>query len=142
VSACSERGRSSRNGTTDGFWECSDLIHSCKAAAVRRAATGLRNSHIRVSDGEARADRRRSELIDGVGAPVGKLLVVEAIEDMRVPYSGHLADHRAWIEFTAIDAHRAAEAAADLERGFDDGVTSKKRRNRLEIGDFPGQIWT
>jgi hypothetical protein len=39
----------------------------------------------------------------------------------------------------SIDAHRAAEAAADIERRLDDGVAGEARRDRLEIGDFPGR---
>ena len=34
----------------------------------------------------------------------------------RLPFTGHRPDHRAGIELAAIDAHRAAEAAADIER--------------------------
>jgi hypothetical protein len=39
----------------------------------------------------------------------------------------------------AIDAHRAAEAAANLEGRLDDGVAGEARRDRLEIGDFLGR---
>jgi hypothetical protein len=42
-----------------------------------------------------------------------------------MPFAGFRPDHRGGIEFTAIDAHRAAEAAADLERGLDDGVCER-----------------
>jgi hypothetical protein len=38
-----------------------------------------------------------------------------------------------------MDAHCAAEPAADLEGGFDDGVAGKARQDRLEIPDFPGR---
>ena len=44
------------------------------------------------------------------------------------------------VELAAIDAHRATEAPADIERGFDDGVAGKARRDRIEIGDFPGRV--
>ena len=40
-------------------------------------------------------------------------------------------DHRGGIEFAAIDAHRAPEAAADLERGLDDAAAGEARRDRL-----------
>jgi len=36
-------------------------------------------------------------------------------------------------------AHRAAEAAADLECRFDDGVAREVRRDRFEVRDFAGQ---
>jgi len=73
------------------------------------------------------------------GTPGGKLLVVELIGHIRVPFGAHRADHHARIKLAAIDPHRAAEAVADLEGGFDDGVASEARRYRLEIGDFPGR---
>jgi hypothetical protein len=40
-----------------------------------------------------------------------------------VPFAEDRPDHRAGVELAAIDAQRAAEAAADLERRLDDGVT-------------------
>jgi hypothetical protein len=43
------------------------------------------------------------------------------------------------VELTTIDAHRAPEMAADLERRLDDGVARQARRNRVEIRDFPGR---
>jgi hypothetical protein len=57
----------------------------------------------------------------------------------RVPFGGLRPDHRIGIELTAIDAHRAAEAAADLERRFDDRVARQARQDGLEIRDFPGR---
>jgi hypothetical protein len=39
----------------------------------------------------------------------------------------------------AIDAHRAAEAAADLERGLDDGVAGEAWWDRLKIRDSLGR---
>ena len=55
---------------------------------------------------------------------------------------GGLRAARLWVAqrvaFAAIDAHRAAETAADLERRLDDGVAGKARRNRFEIRDFAG----
>jgi len=38
-----------------------------------------------------------------------------------------------------IDAHRGAEAAADLGRLLDDGVARDARRDRFEIRDFAGR---
>ena len=72
---------------------------------------------------EARADGQRGELIDSVaaGTPVRKLLLIEALGHARVPFLGYRPDHRAGVELAAIDAHRAAEAEADLERRLDDG---------------------
>jgi hypothetical protein len=52
--------------------------------------------------------------------------------------AGYRPDHRAGVELAAIDAHRAAEAAANLERRFDDGVGPEARPDRFEIGDFAG----
>src|SRR3984893_14224947 len=55
------------------------------------------------------------------------------------PFAGFRPDHHAGIELAAVDAHRAAETAADLEGGFDDRVAREARRDRSEIGDFPGR---
>src|SRR6267378_2352875 len=41
------------------------------------------------------------------------------------------------VELAAVDAQRAAEAAADIERRLDDGVAGEARGHRFEIGDFP-----
>ena len=53
-----------------------------------------------VSDREARPDRQGGELIDRIatGAPIGKLLLVEALGHARVPFAGFRPDHRAEIE--------------------------------------------
>src|SRR5438132_9348547 len=48
-------------------------------------------------------------------------------------------DHGAGVELATIDAHRAAEAAADPERRLDDGVAREARRDRFEIRDFAGR---
>jgi hypothetical protein len=95
-----------------------------------------------VGDCKPRADCQGSELIDRVaaGAPVGKLLFVEALGHTRVPFAGHRPDRCSGIELATIDAHRAAEAAADIERRLDDGIAGETRRDRLEIGDFPGRM--
>jgi hypothetical protein len=85
-----------------------------------------------VGDREARADGQYGELIDRIaaGAPVRKLLFVEALGHTRVPFAGDRPDHRAGVELATIDAHRAAEAVADLKRRFDDRVARETRRNR------------
>jgi hypothetical protein len=57
----------------------------------------------------------------------------------RLPFTGYRPDHRAWVELAAIDAHRAAEVASDLERRHDDGVAREARRDRFEICDFAGR---
>src|SRR5229473_3750352 len=94
-----------------------------------------------VGDREARTDRQCGELIDRIAAraPVRKLLFVEALGHTRVPFAGYRPDHCAGVELAAIDAHRAAEAAADLERRLDDGVARQARRGRFEIRDFAGR---
>ena len=94
-----------------------------------------------VGDREARADRQRGELIDRIasGAPVRKLILVELLGHTGVPFAGCRPDHAAGIELATIDAHRAAEAASDLERRLDDGVAREARRDRFEIRDFPGR---
>jgi hypothetical protein len=101
----------------------------------------FQNRTLCVGDGEACADCQRGQLIDRIAAsaPVGKLLFVEALGHTRVPFAGYRPDHRAGVELAAIDAHRAAEAAADLERRFDDGVARQARRDRFEIRDFAGR---
>jgi hypothetical protein len=67
---------------------------------------------------------RAAKLIDGIpaGAPVRKLLLVELRWHMRVLFAGDRTDDRAGLDLAAIDAHRAAEAAADLEDRLDHGV--------------------
>src|SRR6516165_7713818 len=93
-------------------------IHSGRAAAVRRRATErampetesgydrgarTRNSCLPVGNREAYADCQGGELIDRVaaGAPIGKLLLVEAIGHMRLPFAKDRPDHGSGIELTA-----------------------------------------
>src|ERR1700731_3573018 len=94
-----------------------------------------------VGDREARADCQCGELIDRIAAsaPVRELLFVEALGHTRTPFAWHRPDHRAGVELAAIDADRAAEAAADLERRLDDGVAREAWQHRFEIRDFAGQ---
>src|SRR5580693_6367006 len=67
-----------------------------------------------VGDRETRAHGQGRELIDRVapGAPVRQLLFIETLGHARVPFAGFRPDHRAGIELAAVDAQRAAEAAA------------------------------
>jgi hypothetical protein len=94
-----------------------------------------------VSHREARADCQCSELIDRIaaGAPIGKLLFIESLGHVRVPFARDLPDHRAGIELATIDAHRAAEAAPDIKGRLDNRVAGEARQDRFEIGDFPGR---
>src|SRR3954451_14677320 len=82
----------------------------------------LRKFFLPVCYREARADGQCGELIDRIaaGSPVRKLLLIEALRHPRLPFADYGRDHCAGIELATIDAHRAAEAAADLERRFDD----------------------
>jgi hypothetical protein len=63
----------------------------------------------------------------------GQLLFVQALGHTRVPFAAYRPDHRGGIELATIDAHCAAEAAADIECGLDDGVAREARRDRLEM---------
>src|SRR5215472_3908243 len=98
-------------------------------------------ARLRVSHREARADRQCSELIDRIaaGAPIGKLFFVEALGHARLPLAGVWPDHHPGIELATIDAHRAAEAAADIKGRLDNRVAGEARQDRFEIGDFPGR---
>ena len=100
-----------------GVWD-DDGAGACASGFLPRLSVGYR---------EACADGEGGELIDRVsaGAPVRELFFIEAFKHPRMPFAGFRPDHRGGIEFTAIDAHRAAEAAADLERGLDDGVCER-----------------
>ena len=73
-----------------------------------------------VGHGEAGADRQGGELENRIaaGAPIRELVLIEPLGHARMPFAGVRPDHRAGIELAAIDAHRAAEAAADLEGGI------------------------
>jgi hypothetical protein len=94
-----------------------------------------------VGDREPRADGQRGELIDRIAAsaPIRKLLFVEPLGNPRVLFPGHRPDHCAGVELAAINAHRAAEAAADLERRLDNGGAREARWDRFEIADFAGR---
>jgi len=94
-------------------------------------------SRSRVGGREARADGERGKLIECIAAraSVSQLHLVKLLGHARVPFAGDCPDHRVRIKFAAIDAHRAAEAAANIERRLSDGVARQARQNRLEIGD-------
>ena len=85
-----------------------------------------------------RAGSRKTDRVPA-GAPIRKLLFIEALGHARVRFARFRPDHRLRVELATIDAHRAAEAAADLERWFDDGVARQARRDRFEIRDFTGR---
>jgi hypothetical protein len=55
-----------------------------------------------------------------------------------VPFAERRPVHRAGVELAAVDSQHAAEAAADLERRFDDGVAGETRGNRFEIREAGG----
>jgi hypothetical protein len=48
----------------------------------------------------------------------------KALGDVRMPFAGYRPDYRIGIELAAIDAHRAAEAAADIKCRLDEGIAS------------------
>jgi hypothetical protein len=79
---------------------------------------------LQVSDHEAPTDHQRSELVDRIaaGTPVRKLLLVEALGDMRVPLAGCRPDHSSRLDLATVNTHRAAVPAADLECRFDDRI--------------------
>src|SRR5215471_904055 len=58
---------------------------------------------------------------------------------MRLPLPEWRLDHCARIDLAAIDAHCAAEAAADSEGRHEDRVSREARGNRCEIGDLAGR---
>jgi hypothetical protein len=59
---------------------------------------------------------------------------------MRLPFDGFRPDHSAGVEPAAIDAHRAAEPAADFQGRRDDGVTREARPNGFEYVSFRGGL--
>src|SRR5271155_949842 len=119
-------------------WYWADRSHSpcsivrCSKTPVPRRGF-LFDRCLSVGDAEASADRQGGELVDRVaaGAPVREFVLIESLRHARRPFAGVRADHRAGIESPAIDAHRAAEAPADLERGLDDRVAREARSDRL-----------
>ena len=70
-----------------------------------------------VSHSNAGADRQGGELINRIAAsaPIGELLLIKALGDVRMPFAGYRPDYRIGIELTTIDPHCAAEAAADIK---------------------------
>jgi hypothetical protein len=92
---------------------------------VQKRSSKIFQNDVMRHDREARADCQCGELIDRIAAraPVRKLPFVKALGHTRVPFAGHRPDHRARVELAAIGAHRAAEAAADLERRLDEGAS-------------------
>jgi hypothetical protein len=72
--------------------------------------------------------------------PAGPRPTNEALGHSGVPFAEYRPDHRTGLKLATIDAHRAAEAALDLERRLDDGVAREGRRGRFEIGNFEGSL--
>src|SRR6516225_9485562 len=99
-------------------------------------------ARLSVGDREPRADREGGELIDRVAArtPVRELFLIQPLGHAREPFAGVRADHRAGIKPAAIDTHRAAEAAADLERGLNDGVASRRGTTGSKYVTFRGGL--
>ena len=99
-------------------------------------------ARLSVGDREPRADRQGGELIDRVAArtPVRELFLIQPLGHAREPFAGVRADHRAGIKPAAIDTHRAAEAAADLERGLNDGVASRRGTTGSKYVTFRGGL--
>ena len=68
-----------------------------------------------VSHSNARADRQCGELIDCVatGTPIGELLLIKTVGDVRMPFAGHRLDYRIGIELTA-DSQSTYRPAGNL----------------------------
>src|ERR1700680_965199 len=82
---------------------------------------------------------RRSILITA-NQPFGEWGKIFPDQAMTVAVVDRLVHHATiFVELATIDAHRAAEAAADLEARLGDGVARQARQDRFEIRDFAGQ---
>jgi hypothetical protein len=95
---------------------------------MRRRPRGVRRLPVR------RADRLHCGRRTSPQAPLRRGARAYAGAIRRVP-----AGSPRGVEPAAIDAHRATEAAADLERRLDDGVAREARWDRFEIRDFAGR---
>ena len=97
---------------------------------------------LRVGHRQPRADSQCSEPTDRIAAraPVRELPFVEALGHARVPFAGLRPDHRAGIELAIIDPHRAAEAAADLERRLDDVLRARRAGTGSKCVTFRGGV--
>ena len=49
-----------------------------------------------------------------------------------MPFTGYRPDYRIGVELTAIDAHRAAEAVADIKCQLDDRIACEARQDWFE----------
>ena len=116
------------------FPPCS-IVHTRKPRPPSRGFL-LRFMRRRPRGGRQPSGRRAGRSRRGRRAPAPPRRGARAF---RVPFAGGRPEHRAGIELAAIDAYRAAEAAADLERRLDDGVARQARRHRFEIGEFAGR---
>ena len=101
----------------------------------------LENLGLCIGNCETHADRQGGKLIHRIaaGAPIGKLLSIKALGDVRMPFTGYRPDYRIGVELAAINAHRAAEVAADIKYRLDDRIAREAWWDRFEIGDFPGR---
>jgi hypothetical protein len=43
-----------------------------------------------------------------------------------------MPDYRGRVDLATVDTHRAAEAGADVESGFDDRIPAEARQDRFE----------
>jgi hypothetical protein len=78
-----------------------------------RARSGARRTRPScVGDREACADGQSGELIDRIAAsaPVGKLLIVDLLGHVRVPFPGYRPDHRAPGSSSPQSTQHAAES--------------------------------
>src|SRR6516225_3160045 len=134
-----------------GFRRCSPTSGDRSHFPLARSSTSKRRLYRRgfcltarlsVGDREPRADREGGELIDRVAArtPVRELFLIQPLGHAREPFARVRADHRAGIKPAAIDTHRAAEAAADLERGLNDGVASRRGTTGSKYVTFRGGL--
>jgi hypothetical protein len=96
-----------------------------------------------IGDREARANGQCGELIDRTALRPARQSSSSSSSrrsgHTRLPFAGYRRITRAGVKLAAIDAHRAAEAATDLERRLDDGVAREARLDWFEIRDFAGR---
>ena len=94
-----------------------DFVRSMREAGSDFGGRITSDPRLSIGDREAHAASQRGELIDRVaaGTPPGKLLFIEPLRHVRMPFAAYRTDDRTGIDLAGIDAHRAPEAAADIE---------------------------